>query len=279
MLFITVSLVSMILFTPMHAVSCRSYFCLACSSRVNIEAPVFYSRIMSLWTVLQLELHSLQHPTAMWDSQSINTSLLQVMIYSKREQIFIPNLTDLTLQIILVTWCASMNVGLKRPIAWNNSRNETSWRFHLHCGIEETGCPDCIYIVCHQVLCQLLEHGTSSMGKHLMAIAHIAKLNELTELEVSELTSTTVDETALVILKRQCSSGITFVTLQYKFIFDSLMLLIVTQLTDTMLFTGSKGLPNFRISPRYLKSLPYVSICFCSHSLEHYIKLRATSVI
>jgi len=41
------------------------------------------------------------------------------------------------------------------------------------------------------------------MGKHFLAKAHIAKLNELTETEVNELTSSTVDETALAVLKRQ----------------------------------------------------------------------------
>jgi len=43
------------------------------------------------------------------------------------------------------------------------------------------------------------------MGKHMLAKAHIAKINRLTESEVSELTSTTVDETPLAILKRQGS--------------------------------------------------------------------------
>ena len=43
------------------------------------------------------------------------------------------------------------------------------------------------------------------MGKHLLAKAHIAKLNELTESVVSELTSLTVDEPALLILKRRRS--------------------------------------------------------------------------
>jgi hypothetical protein len=37
------------------------------------------------------------------------------------------------------------------------------------------------------------------MGKHLLAKAHIRKLNELTQSEVSELTKSTVDETALAI--------------------------------------------------------------------------------
>jgi hypothetical protein len=58
------------------------------------------------------------------------------------------------------------------------------------------------------------------MGKHLLAKAHIAKLNELPESEVTELTRLTVDETALAILKRQGSSGITIVSLQRKTIFD-----------------------------------------------------------
>jgi len=58
------------------------------------------------------------------------------------------------------------------------------------------------------------------MGKDLLAKAHIAKLNKLTESEVTELTSTTVDETALAILKRQGSRGITIVSLQRKTIFD-----------------------------------------------------------
>jgi hypothetical protein len=43
------------------------------------------------------------------------------------------------------------------------------------------------------------------MGKHLLEKDHIAKLNELTESEVTELTSTMVDETELAILQRQGS--------------------------------------------------------------------------
>jgi CheY-specific phosphatase CheX len=58
------------------------------------------------------------------------------------------------------------------------------------------------------------------MGKHLLAKAHIAKLNELTESEVSELTNSTVDETALAILKRQACRGITIVRSQLTFLFD-----------------------------------------------------------
>jgi len=142
------------------------------------------------------------------------------MISPKNEHLFIRDLSDLTFQIILNAWWASMNVGSKLPIAWNASRHAPSWRFYLHCGIEESGSPGIICIVCHQVFRHPSEHGTSSMGKHLLAQAHIAKLNELTESEVTELTSSTVDETALAILKRQRSRGITIVSLQRKIIFD-----------------------------------------------------------
>ena len=58
------------------------------------------------------------------------------------------------------------------------------------------------------------------MGKHLLAKAHIAKLNELTVSDVTELTSSTVDETALAILKRQGSRGMIIVNSQRKIRFD-----------------------------------------------------------
>jgi hypothetical protein len=58
------------------------------------------------------------------------------------------------------------------------------------------------------------------MGKGLLATAYITKLYELTESEVTELTSSTVDETALAILKWQRSRGITIVSLQRKILFD-----------------------------------------------------------
>ena len=58
------------------------------------------------------------------------------------------------------------------------------------------------------------------MGKHLLAQSYIAKLNCSTESEVTELTSSMVDETAMAILKQQGSCGITIVSLQKKIIFD-----------------------------------------------------------
>jgi len=171
----------------------------------------------------------------MSDPRSINTFILEVMISLKNERVFIRDLSDLTLQIIFDAWWASMNVGSKRPVGWNNSRHAPSWRFYLHCGIEETGSPGIICNVCNQVLRHPSEHGTSSMGKHLLAKAHIAKLNEITVSEVTELTSSTVAETSLAILKRQGSRGIPIVSSQRKIKFTIQVLSILTELTDKTL--------------------------------------------
>jgi len=124
------------------------------------------------------------------------------MISCKNVCVYICDLSNLTIQIIIDAWWASNHEGAKRPIAWNDSRHALSSRFYLHCGNEETGSPGIIGIVSHQVLRHRSEHGTSLMGKHLLAKSLIAKLNKLREIEVTGLTSSTVDETALAILKR-----------------------------------------------------------------------------
>jgi hypothetical protein len=157
------------------------------------------------------------------------------MISSKNEGVFIHDLSNLTLQIIFDAWWASMNVCSKGPIAWNNSRHAPSWQFYVHCGIEETGSPGILCIVCHQVLRHPSEHGTSLMGKHMVAKAHFAKLNELTVSEVTELTSSTVDETALAILKRQVSREIPIVSSQRKIKLTIQVSSILTELTDKTL--------------------------------------------
>jgi len=76
------------------------------------------------------------------------------------------------------------------------------------------------------------------MGKQSLAKAYIAKLNESTESEVTELTTSTVDETALAILLRQASQGITIVSLQRQFIFDDYILSLLTALSEKALQTG-----------------------------------------
>jgi hypothetical protein len=80
------------------------------------------------------------------------------------------------------------------------------------------------------------------MGTHLLAEVHIAMLYKLTELDVTKMTSSTVDETALAILQRQGSGGITIVSVHRKFIFDIWVEFISTQLTDKMLQTCGTGL-------------------------------------
>jgi hypothetical protein len=136
---------------------------------------------MLLLGVCQVVLPNFLSSTAMSDTKSLNTSLLEVIISPNNEHVLVRDLSHLTLQIVFDASWASMIVGLKRPIAWKNPRHGPSWQFNLHFGIEETGSPGIICIVCHQVLRHPSEHGTSSMGKHLLAKAHIAKLDESTE--------------------------------------------------------------------------------------------------
>ena len=48
-------------------------------------------------TVIQIEFPTIQVPTAMLDTKSLNTSLLEVMISSKNKRVFIRDLSHLTL--------------------------------------------------------------------------------------------------------------------------------------------------------------------------------------
>jgi len=171
-------------------------------------------------TVSQVKLCSFQLPTAMLDTKSLNTLLLEIVISFKHECVFICDLSDLTLEIIFDTWGASMNVGSKHSIAWVYSTHVPLGRFNLYCRIEETSSTSIICIICHQVLHHQSEHATSTMGKHLLSKAHIVKLNESTESENPQLTCSTVDATALGILNRLGSQGIILVCWQRKFIFD-----------------------------------------------------------
>jgi len=201
------------------------------------------------------------------------------MICSKNERVFTRDLSDFTLQIVFNACWASMNLLSKRPMAWNNSRHAPSWWFYLHCGIAETGNPGIIWIVCHQVLRHLSDHGTGSMSKHLLAKAHIEKLNELTVSEVTQLTSSTVDETGLAILKRQGSRGIPIGSSQRKIKLTIQVSSILTELTDRTLQTGSKELSNCWNSPRHLESVPHVRFCFGTYSMQCNINPWALTVI
>jgi len=154
----------------------------------------------------------------MSDSNSSNTSWLEDITSCKNDPVLICDLSDLTWLIIFDTWWTSMNVGSKHSITWNNSRQVPCRWFYIPSQIEETSSNGIMYIVCDQVLCHPSQHQTSSMWKHLLAIAHIPKLHELTGSEVSELTSSTVNEIVFAILKRQGSQGITIVRSKRTFI-------------------------------------------------------------
>jgi len=206
-------------FTNMDAVSHRTDF-FACIARVNIYKPGYHCTISLLLADTEVRWPRFYIPAAMSESTSLNTLILEIMMTSKKKPVLIRDLSDLTLLIIFDAWWASMNEESKHPTTSNNSRYVSSCWFYLHCQIEETGSPGIICIVCHQVLYHLSEHGTSSMGKHLLAKAQISNFNELTESGVTELTSSTVNETTLAMLKRQGSWGFTIVSSQRKFIFD-----------------------------------------------------------
>jgi len=104
----------------MHAMSHRSDF-FACGGRVNIQDPAVCCTVLLPSAVFRVELPRFLIPTVMSDSISLNTSLLEVMISSTNDRHLIRDLCDLTLQILFDAWWASMNVGSKRPITWNNS--------------------------------------------------------------------------------------------------------------------------------------------------------------
>jgi hypothetical protein len=140
-----------------------------------MEDPAVRFTVSLLSAVSQVRSPSILILTAMSDSKSLNTSWLEVMSSSKNELVFIRDLSDLTLFIIFDAWWAAMNKGSKRLVAWTNSSHAPLWRLYLHCGIEGTSSPGIICIVCHQVLPHSSEQWTRSLGKHLLAKAHIAK--------------------------------------------------------------------------------------------------------
>jgi hypothetical protein len=103
--------ISIFNFTNMHALSHRSDFYLAGSSKVNISEPADHFTIMFLLTATQIAIPSNQNSIVFSDSRSLSMSLQAVMISSKHDHIFICYLIYLTLQIIFHAWWASISVG------------------------------------------------------------------------------------------------------------------------------------------------------------------------
>ena len=69
------------------------------------------------------------------------------------------------------------------------------------------------------------------MGKNLLALAHTFNINKLQWTEVTELTSSKVHENAWAILLRQESRGVPIASSYWKFIFNVLILSILTEFT------------------------------------------------
>jgi len=215
----------------------------------------------------------------MSDSKSLNTSLLEVVICFYNEPAFIFELNDICWQTIVDAWPAEINISFKYSIGWNNFRHAPLWQFYLDCQIEGTGSPGIICIVCHQALQHPSEHGTTSMGKRLLPKAYIAKLHNLTESAVTELTSSKVDETALAILRRQATRQITIVSSLKTFLFNIQVWSILSELTAKMLRTGSWEPRNYWNWPRHIELLPHVMICISWYYMKCYIWFRAKTVI
>jgi hypothetical protein len=155
--------------------------------------------------------------STMLDSKPLNTSLLEVLITFRNDHVLFCDWCDLMFQIVFNDSWASFNVGSKYPIAWNDFRHVSSRRFKLECGHDETGNPG---IICMFVIKLFAFHQNMGLAQHFLAQAHIAKLNELTESEVTKLTRSTLNGTALAILQRQGSRGITIASQQRKFIIN-----------------------------------------------------------
>jgi hypothetical protein len=143
----------------------------------------------------------------MLDSKSSHTSVLEVSFSSKCKRVLLYDLSDITLYILFDAWWTSMNVGWQPPISWNNSKYTPTWWFYLPYRIGDTCSTGIICIIRNQVLWHRSEHGTRSIGKQLQAKVCPTKWNELTELYFTKLTTSTVHEIALIIIKRCGSRG------------------------------------------------------------------------
>jgi len=114
----------------MQVMSYRSNIFLASDSKVNIVKPAVWLTITYRLTVTQVGLPRAQYPTRMSHTESFNTSVQEVMLWSINEPVFIGDLSDIALQIIFNAWWALLNVGSKWPFSLNNSRYVPSRRLY-----------------------------------------------------------------------------------------------------------------------------------------------------
>jgi hypothetical protein len=61
----------------------------------------------------------------MSDSKAIITSSLEVIIPSTNESVFVCDLNEHTLQIMLNMWWALMSIPSKRAVSWNHTTQQS----------------------------------------------------------------------------------------------------------------------------------------------------------
>lgn len=132
-------------------------------------------------TVSQVKFPSVEIATAMWESTFWDALLQEVMITSKDVRMLIRALRDITVHLTFDAWWALMDVGSNGRIVWNASRYQPKCRIYGHCRIVVTGSPPIICSVFHFNPCHSSAQGTSSMGNHFLANAHIEKITQLSE--------------------------------------------------------------------------------------------------
>jgi hypothetical protein len=93
--------------------------------------------------------------------------------------------------------------------------------------------------VYHQVLPHPSEHGTGSMGYHMLATAYSTKLHKLSSLEVTDFTISMLNKAALARMMRKEGGGSTIASLDTKFTCDISVISILTELTGKALVTGT----------------------------------------
>src|SRR5215216_2502581 len=139
----------------------------------------------------------------MSSSTSIDTTSLEVMHAANKQIAYIRHPTDRVAQIVFDTWWKEMKMTTKKAINWSGRKTSPAWRFYKQCAIAENGRPHIICIVCLQLIAHPAENGTTAMTKHLDCREHVKMLNELTDSQKLQLSSTAVAEEALDVLKKK----------------------------------------------------------------------------
>jgi len=143
----------------------------ATSYRVNLQGAALYFPITDDLTFSQVELDSCQNLSTMPDSNSLNTSFLELLKCFKNESVFIRDFRDLVLQFTLNAWWVSFNVSWKYPTAGSNSRYVTAGDSIYIVGFRKLASPVSYvlllinFFAIHQYM-KPVQWGNTSLQKH-----------------------------------------------------------------------------------------------------------------